>query len=207
MALSAKALDQILSAVGAAPTCLNRHKLRMDLIAAERQYRIGAELRRSEVRLQRKLERAATATRRLKVLLADCEVYREIAQFFPYKADDPKEIVGQLVKAIDRRLLKPPPEPAWKTSLAKRVVGELALNERSAFEWLAGQQLPKLFNRHFKSKPSARNAKGEPDTPFIRFAISAIKALGISHNGKPYSPESVVRAMTSARTGKKRRRV
>ena len=210
MTLTTKELDQILSAVGmkSVPRDLNRDKLCKDLDRAAIWFRTAAKLHTSKVKLHNKLNQTAKTAGRLQNLLANNgdEAWREISEFYPAEAHDPKEIVGLLVKAVDKRLLPPPAEPAWKTGMAKRVVGELTFNERSAFEWLAGQQLPKLFNRHFKSKASARNAKGLPDTPYLRFAIGAIRALRISHNGKPYSPESIVRAMTSVSTGKKRRR-
>ena len=139
----------------------------------------------------RSLNQTAKTARRLKSLLADNddEAWREISQFYPLEAHDPKEIVDLLFKAVDKRLSAKPQEPASIQKASKRVASELALNERSAFEWLAGQRLPEVFNKHFCDKATARNGDGEPNTPYVRFVTCALKKLGISHhNGEPYSP-------------------
>jgi hypothetical protein len=211
MALTTKALDQVLSAVGMkfVPCDLNRDKLCKKLDWAETWFRTVTKLHTSNVKLHKKLNRTAKTAKLLTILLADNndEAWREISQFYPLEAHDPKEIVDLLIKAVDKRLSPKLQKPALVQKASKRVARELALNERSAFEWLAGQYLPKIFKKHFRDKATARNGDGEPNTPYLRFATCALKELGINHhNGKPYSPESVVRAMTSASTGRKRRR-
>ena len=202
MVLTLTKINQILSAVGATsiPANLNRDELRKDLDSAKTSYQTRAKLRAGKMRLQLKLENTAKTARRLKVSLTDAEVWREISQSYPIAEEDPKEILELLITAVNKRFVSSRPQP-----LAPWLARKVALDDRSAFEWLAGQRLPKLFKKHFNRKASPRNAKGAPDTPYTRFAKTALTALGISHNGKPYAFESIVRAMTSAATGRKRR--
>ena len=67
-----------------------------------------------------------------------------------------------------------------------RLRRELQVGERSAFEWLIGVWLPKIFEAHFGgvSKPA----------PFVRFACQVIQELKITNNGEPYKRQAVEKA-------------
>jgi hypothetical protein len=85
---------------------------------------------------------------------------------------------------------------------------ELHLNERSAFEWLAGVHLPKLYRKYFGNEPGfTRNAiKDEISGAYISFAEQTLSELGIcSKEGRSYSRSSIADALTKARAGKRRR--
>ncbi|MGA7388535.1 MAG: hypothetical protein WBW99_11500, partial [Pseudolabrys sp.] len=68
MALTTKALDQVLSAVGMkfVPRDLNRDKLCKELDRAKKLFRTATELHRSKVKLHKKLNQTAKTARRLK---------------------------------------------------------------------------------------------------------------------------------------------
>ncbi len=201
-------LDQVLSNVGAqcVPTNLNRGELCDDLEWAGTWYRTGVELRASNAPRQKKLLQIDKTARRLKVLLNDDEASREIAQFYPLKAHSPKEILELLIAAVDKRLSwRPPSEPEWAKRAATQWAAELALNERSAFEWIAGQYLPGLFKKHFKKKASfSRTADGKPSGPYIRFAEHVLIELKITKHGQPYTRGAIAKALTDARAGRVR---
>jgi hypothetical protein len=79
---------------------------------------------------------------------------------------------------------------------------------RSPLEFIVGNELPKVFERHFERPAGiARVSNGtKAGGPYIRFAVAALRELGITNKNKPYAPETVARAFTDVRTGRVRRR-
>jgi len=207
MALASAQLDRILADVGQQfiPDNLDRKELRSDLAWAATWHATGNQLRKGTATRRTKLETAAKTARKLKLLLADSEVSQDIGRTYPIREENPQRILCLLIDAVDRLLQPRPPEPAWAQKAAQQFASELAIHKTSSFEWLAGQHLPGLFHKHFERKATPRNSKGEPDTPYVRFARSVLDALAIRYRGKPYSPESIVKAMTTANQGRTRR--
>ena len=73
----------------------------------------------------------------------------------------------------------------------------------NAKEWLAGVELPCVFEEHFHRKPGrSRNKDGEADGPCVRFIATTMLELG-----KQYSAESIPRVMTRLRALRDRRRL
>jgi hypothetical protein len=78
---------------------------------------------------------------------------------------------------------------------------------RSPLEYFVTNVLPGVFERHFeRHRGRSRVSHGtEAGGPYIRFAVATLKELGITNNGKPYSPETIARALTDVRSGRNRR--
>jgi hypothetical protein len=169
-------------------------------------FRTGAALRASKSPLTKKLVQVLKAARKLRELLDQPDVWRKLGPRYPLTFQAPSEILKELITAADTALSPPTPEPAWAQKAAKRMRVELQIDERSAFDWLVGIHLPKTFSQHFGTEATLRRSDGDPDTPYVRFAEATLTALGIDRNGKPYARESIVKAVTSARGGRTRRK-
>jgi hypothetical protein len=84
----------------------------------------------------------------------------------------------------------------------------------SAFEWLTGVVLPRIFEQLLPSmkanvgRHGGRDAERRPpEGRYIRFARQFLIEFGIcKSNGQPYSDEALAKALTNARTGRRRRK-
>lgn len=89
-----------------------------------------------------------------------------------------------------------------------QLTDELGLGRRSSFEWLVGERLPSVFEKHF-SQPAGftRDVYADStDSPYIRFVQSALEELRITNNGIPYSCSSIARALTEGQAGRPRKK-
>jgi hypothetical protein len=84
--------------------------------------------------------------------------------------------------------------------------------ERSPFEWLAGEKLPKIFEKHFAQEAGYTKdahqdgAAAKADSPYIRFAIAVLEGLGVKlRDGRPYAQDTIAKALADARSGRLRR--
>jgi hypothetical protein len=93
--------------------------------------------------------------------------------------------------------LPPIPSPPGSTWGARR--------SRSPFERLVGD-LAELFGKQFGLKATFHRRLSDkvPDSPFIRFVEQVLKEFRITHQRRPYSRESIAKALTDARTGRAR---
>jgi len=104
-----------------------------------------------------------------------------------------KEVVPKPLSEFDREM-----EPYVKKAVG---IGR----GLSAVEWLTGELLPRIFEEHFQQPATGRSSDGEPDTPYVQFAIDALTQLEITGpGGRPIAAETIVRALTLARKGKAR---
>jgi hypothetical protein len=71
---------------------------------------------------------------------------------------------------------------------------------RSPFEWLVGVHLPKTYELAFALGPDA-----SVSDPFLRFAKAVLREMKITRNRKPYSVNSILRAMREAESDHTRR--
>jgi hypothetical protein len=198
---------RILRAIGQ-PDGLDVEDLRHDLdhagtwfLVATR-YRTGRPKREARLNLQ-KLSKAA---RRLQTLLRNERAWELIAPFLHYRQEDPRIALDRLVGAVDRALEPPPPPTPLDIEAGRAFAKALGIGELSPFEWLVGRHLPKIFEKHFGEVATARRAEGTPNTRYLRFAGLSLAAMSIRNRGRPYSPESIVRAMTLAKHDGARRR-
>ena len=79
---------------------------------------------------------------------------------------------------------------------------------RSPLEFFVANVLPSVFERHFKREARFSRASDGTQTggPYIRFAVEALRELGITNKGKPYAPDTIARALSGVRAGRVRRR-
>jgi hypothetical protein len=75
---------------------------------------------------------------------------------------------------------------------------------RSPFEFFVANVLSSVYERHFKR--AAGFSVTETGGPYIRFAVEALRALGITNKGKPYARDTIARALSGARAGRVGRR-
>ena len=71
----------------------------------------------------------------------------------------------------------------------------------SAYEWLVGKRLPKVFEQFFCVAPTVYR-----EGAYLDFALQVLTEFEITNNGQPYSHESIIRALTLMRSGRSRRR-
>ena len=154
---------------------------------------------------ERSLEAALTSAKRLNVLLNDPDTWQQIAIHCDPKSVSPRLAVQELIKALGSAL-KPKPQPQeLDVEAGKRLADELGIGRLSHFEWLAGEHLPELFQKHFSRKASGRRSDGLCDTPYIRFVTATLAELAILNSGTAYAPETIARALAQAKKPRKRK--
>jgi hypothetical protein len=79
---------------------------------------------------------------------------------------------------------------------------------RSPLEFFVANVLPSVFEHHFKRAAGFSRAWDGTETggPYIRFAVEALRELGITNKGKPYARDTIARALSHVRAGRVRRR-
>jgi hypothetical protein len=79
---------------------------------------------------------------------------------------------------------------------------------RSPVDFIIANVLSKVYELHFKRRVGRSRLSGgsEASGPFIRFAVASLRELGITNKNKPYAPETVARALTYVRSGRRRRK-
>jgi hypothetical protein len=171
-----EALSEILAAVGAkfCPAGLNRLELRYDIEFAPTCLETIAQLKkRSAVR--RRLEDIKRAEKKLIALLVEDKDNAIIVD---------RDLRPLLARMKDHLAAGATTQNPFRGSALQGAV------------WSLGN----TYQKHFKrpAKPS-RTRDGKLCGPFIRFADAALRKLGISNNGKPYSLETIAAAMRGRR--------
>jgi hypothetical protein len=185
-----QALERILKAVGSKfiPANLDRHGLRADiqLAACWCMQVAGQNSRVTKLRFRR-LENIRRAAENLKRLLEEDAQSGLALSKYPFTSSDPPTILNQLINYANRVL-----EPLDGTQTRPVPL------KGSAFEW-AIASLMETFLRYFQRKAgiSRQPLDGKIDGPFIRFAEAALRDLKIFNDGKPYSRETIARAVTA----------
>ncbi len=77
---------------------------------------------------------------------------------------------------------------------------------RSPLDFFVANALPRVFERHFERAAGFSRASDGAQGPYIRFAVAALKELGITNKGRPYARDTIARALSSVRAGRVRRR-
>jgi hypothetical protein len=77
---------------------------------------------------------------------------------------------------------------------------------RSPLEFFVANVLRSVFERHFKRAAGFSRAPDGTGGPYIRFAVGALRELGITNKGKPYARDTIARALSGVRAGRDRRR-
>jgi hypothetical protein len=77
--------------------------------------------------------------------------------------------------------------------------------KRSPFEWLVAYFLPLVYlNGGFVHIEDEKSFLGQ-DSPYIRFAMAAVREFCISNDGEPYARSSFIKALSNAFSDKVRR--
>ncbi len=66
----------------------------------------------------------------------------------------------------------------------------------SAFDWLIGKGLREVFEQFFRE-----DAMVYRDGNYAKFALQVLAELKLTNKGKPYSPETIIKALRHARGG------
>jgi hypothetical protein len=85
-------------------------------------------------------------------------------------------------------------------SIVAKVLAHNAVSG-SAFEWLVGRMLPPIFEWFFREEITLYK-----EGWYLRFASRVLKEFAITNHGKPYSRQSILKALTDARRRRSRRR-
>jgi hypothetical protein len=97
-------------------------------------------------------------------------------------------MLNQLTNYVNR-VLEPPEPPDGMPTRPVPLKG-------SAFDW-AMLSLMELYSKYFRRKAGISRSGGKIDGPFIRFIDAALRELKIFNDGKPYSRETIARAVTA----------
>ena len=92
-----------------------------------------------------------------------------------------------------------------------RLIDEMGIDRRSSFEWLVGEHLPCIFEKHFLqsagfTRDPYTDKVDKVDSAYIRFVRSALDQLNIKNNDAPYSTGSIARALTDGKAGRPRKK-
>ena len=189
-----RALDRILDAVGKKfiPVNLNRRALWTAIIKANEskeiidRFRLGRRARE----ITRSMKRISKAAESLEgVIKQNDDVNQLIANLLPSVLAD----IGRLIVVTKKT--------AQSWSKSGRAACTQYDRSPSASEWLAGVELPLIFEECFGRKPGRARTNSTPGGPTVRF-IAAVML-----KKSPLANETIVRAMTRFSELRKRRRV
>ena len=211
--LDSTAVERILAAVGEkfVPADLDKLKLSKDLEACFTVY-CSAVQRRSDKPTKdriRRLNSIQKAAKRFERQLAPDDIWdwKDRYSECEYLHDNVENLIRLLDLEIADQQFELEWGPDWREAIHLNLPPKTPTDRwraRSPFEWIAGHFLPEVFRTHFGRKPTFHRQK-VPDSPAIRFIEWSIIELGITNSGRPYSRESIAKALTDARTGRVRR--
>src|SRR5262245_34573019 len=181
-----EALTRILDAVGSKfiPADLDRDGLRAEMqMAAWWWMQISGE-KKQPARLDRLRDIRQVAADLKRLLEEDAQSGLGLSRY-PFTGSDPLTVLIQLTNYVNRVL-----EPFDGMQTRPEPLGG------SAFEW-AMLSLTESYSKYFRRKAGISRLGGKVDGPFIRFAEAALRELKIFNDGKPYSRETIARAVTA----------
>lgn len=181
MPLNEHGLDKIIKAVGRKfePADLDRAALRHAIHESEKRAEIISVHRRGAParKLLKQLTQVRETATQLAVLLSTKDDASDLIQ--ELCGEWPKAMVGRLIVDVEA---------------LEHVLGDRGFPQGpNAKEWLAGVELPCVFEEHFHRKPggSRNKTRKKGGGPCVRFIEAAMRELA-----KPYSTASILRAMT-----------
>jgi hypothetical protein len=213
MTLDDKALNRIIAAAGAKPS--HRENLRESILRAEMLFRAGIRQRRQNKSLDRKLISVVKTAKKLQQMLADKVVWQELT------LDGSDKGGNEILNGLDWLIIAERPEYRWRPpkSNTRWKLPRVFEKTRSAVDWLAGIELPDIYQRHFRRRPTSwKDANGNIKGAYIDFAEAVLRELGIvpkkrsfvplTELGRPrsYSRKAIANALDLERAGKSRRR-
>jgi hypothetical protein len=193
-------LGRILKAVGRWPADRKPSDLWRQLVDAIHEYHWLCNLRPNVKAQQARLRAIHKCASKLAELLAVDEEKGGLLKggvfktaLWPEDAPPPREIVTQVERVIE--------DSYWLKSSIHKIVDAVKAENRagSAFEWLVGIRLKATFEDFFCDEAKAYN-----EGRYVRFALQVLKEFAISNNGRPYSATTIIRALTDARSDRRR---
>jgi hypothetical protein len=156
---------------------------------------------------QAKVGQIEKTARKLSSLLEDDDAWAAEAISSALADINPIKIttVLRLIAAAAKKYNKLIKQPAWAPEASKGVSAELGMNKLSAFDWLVGVRLARVYERHFGQRAGRSRMKdGQVGGPYIRFVQVTLRELGILNHRKPYSREGIARSVSRARGSRNR---
>ena len=213
--LDATAVERILAAVGAKfiPADLDKQKLATDLASCFTVHSSAVQRRSDKPTKDRihRLKSIQKAAKRFEGQLMPDDVWDWSDRYS--ESELLQSEVEYLIKRLDSEIedltweLEWGPWPDVREAIRRNLNPRDLANRwkvRSPFEWVAGHYLPELLRTHFGIKPTFHRRNDVPDGPAIRFIERALVELGITNRKRPYSRESIAKALSDARTGRAR---
>ena len=203
MELDNQVLDRILGAAGGT-SMPDRTALWSDLVAAVTEHHVRSNFGSPKIAKERieRLKMIRKRAKQLEILLkADDADWELVRRLWPAEEGSPLARTTFLIEQIDRiDILQGSPRDAIR--LTEKRFGVTG----SPFAWLVGARLPELFKKYFGIEATFhRNKDGVPAGAFIGFAVQVLIGFDITNDGKPYKLESIAKALTDARAGRRRR--
>jgi hypothetical protein len=206
------AIERILAATGAQhiPRSLDKNELAAGLEACQRTYVVIVE-RNSDRRVKNEIRRLkliqAAAVRFNKQMTGD-----DIWSSQDWEVEHVSYEVDSMIRRLEYRINDLEYDLRWGPdflNVARLGIYKDTWKAYSPFEWLAGHYLPKLFEEQVGLKPAFHRHSRDnlPDGPVIRFTEQALAELGVTRGKRRYSRESIAKAMTDIRSGRRRKKV
>jgi hypothetical protein len=204
MEIDDQILDRIIGAAGRQPL-LDMAAFWSDLELVVTEHHIRSNFGSSKIAKERidRLKMIRKRAWQLALLLKDDDDdWGMVRLLWPAADGSPLARTEFLIEQLDRLdMLRGAPRDAIRLTEKRFNVTD------SPFTWLAGARLPELFKKHFGIEAAVhRNKDNVPVGAFIGFANQVLIEFGITNGGKPYELESIIRARTDARSGRRRRK-
>jgi hypothetical protein len=189
-----RALDRILNAVGKnfTPANLNRGALWTAItkakISKENIGRLRGPHARAIVTSMKNVSKAAKSLKRI------IKENGNVSEIIGYRLPSAMEEISRLVVVSD--------EISQNWSKDAKIIAARYKRPPSPREWLAGVELPLIFEECFGRKASLARTGDVPSGPTVRFISAAMSEMD-----RPPADETIVRAMTRFSEIRKRRRV
>jgi hypothetical protein len=210
----AAAIARILQATGKCSSNLDRAEFWSDLVHCVGRFRLRSTYGKASYICARtkRLNEISKHAKELARLLRDDEANENIIgdnwrEILPRDMTSFRECVEILYWLLNKDL-----RHLWKKRSPDDLRNHLVMFDKSygggvsAFEWLAGTELPSVFRKFFGEKPKfSRTEQGQPAGPFIDFVLAVLREFNVKNQGKPYKAETVAAALTNARVGRPRR--
>jgi hypothetical protein len=191
--LSTSALHRIIKSTGWWPADQKPSDLRRELLSAIREYDSRRSLRTNVKAQQARLRAIHVCASELATLLAVDEEKNGVFKNL-WDGASPGKVVTKISEVIDAS--------DWLNVPARKIAAEVKGDEgRSDFEWLAGTRLEAVFEDFFRDRVRIYRKRlwGYP-----AFVSQALAEFGILNDGQPYSSETIIKAITNARSGRRR---
>jgi hypothetical protein len=195
--LTAQAIDRILRAAHGWPADQRPSDLGRELLRAISHYNFLRTLSpdvKAHWACLKSIHKHASALE--SALVADERKGGMFNKNWPHDMPSPTEIVLKIRQLVE--------ESGWLEASPRNIVADTKADlaaSGSAFEWLVGKKLPELFEQFFRAEPTLYRKGRYPD-----FALQVLTEFQITNDGRPYSRESIIKAITDARSGRSRRR-